>query len=174
MSCALGIDPGQSGGFAIVGDGPARAWKIPDTERDVWELIRSVVGEHAPGLVVIEDVHSTPQMGVASAFTFGRCLGALRMALVAREIPFESVSPARWQRMFSLPTKRACGDSITAKKNAHKARAQELYPQVRVIHDVADALLIATYGLRLLAQRQPSESAAAPSPDSQFQPLAST
>lgn len=149
MISVLGIDPGSSGGFAIVSDnGAATCWPMPDTERDVWESIRHAVGEYDVRMAFIELVRSTPQMGVSSAFTFGRNLGMLRMALVAREVAFQEVSPAKWQRMFSLPTLREAGESITAKKNAHKARAQELYPTLRLTHAVADALLIATWGLR--------------------------
>jgi hypothetical protein len=33
-------------------------------------------------------------------------------------------------------------------KNVSKRRAQELYPQLKITHSTADALLIATYGTR--------------------------
>lgn len=152
MISVLGIDPGVSGGFAIVSDnGAATAWKMPDTERDVWESIRHAVGEYDVRMAFIEKVGASPQMGVVSAFTFGRGLGALRMALVAREVAFEAVSPGVWQRSLGCLTK---GD-----KNVSKRKAQELYPTLKVTHAVADALLIATWGMRRINEtsRQPVE-----------------
>jgi hypothetical protein len=79
-------------------------------------------------------------MGVKSAFTFGNGYGHLEMALTAAGIPFERVRPQKWQQAMGCMTK---GD-----KNVSKRRAQELYPQLKVTHATADALLIATYGTR--------------------------
>ena len=141
----LGIDPGKSGGIAIVGHDleSVSAYKMPDTERDLLELVRFVA---EPGTrAVIEKVGATPQMGVVSSFTFGRSLGALRMALIASGVPFESVAPGVWQRKLGCLTK---GD-----KNVSKRRAQELYPSIKVTHAIADALLIATYGMWTWGER---------------------
>lgn len=54
--------------------------------------------------------------------------------------------PGVWQKPFRLPTQKKAGN--TAKKNTHKARAQELFPGLKITHAVADALLIAEYGRR--------------------------
>jgi hypothetical protein len=59
------------------------------------------------------------------------------MALVASGIPFERVTPAKWQRELGCLTK---GD-----KNVTKRKAQELFPDVKVTHANADALLLATW-----------------------------
>lgn len=140
----LGIDPGQSGGLASVVYDPITstidcvAIAMPDTERDVWNVIASM-GDITKAY--IEDVHSMPKQGVSSSFKFGYNLGILRMALIAAEIPFEKVSPQRWQKYMGCLTH---GD-----KNISKAKAQELFPQVKVTHAIADALLIAEYGRRV-------------------------
>lgn len=58
--------------------------------------------------------------------------------------PIELVAPSVWQRAFVL----AGGprdEGITAKKNRHKARAQELFPNLKITHACADALLLAEY-----------------------------
>jgi len=147
----MGIDPGAGGGYAVVNDDDmACAYTAPATESDLWHEIRSWVGVKA---AFIEQVHAMPGQGVTSMFTFGQNYGALRMALIAASMPFETVTPAKWQRMFSLPTLKACGGSSTKKKNAHKARAQELFPGLKVTHATADALLIAEYGLRTMKER---------------------
>lgn len=135
----LGIDPGQSGGIAIV-DPTGMPWavKMPETERDLWDMIREAktwgsFETHA----VIELVHSSPQMGVKSAFTFGGNYKSLRMALIAADIPFREVRPQAWQKAMGCLTG---GD-----KNITKAKAQQLFPGIKVTHALADALLLAEW-----------------------------
>jgi len=139
----LGIDPGRSGACALVGDEGAWTIKCTATERDLWEWL----DEHAitAARAVIEKVHAMPGQGVTSMFRFGESYGSLRAWLIALSVPFEAVTPGRWQKVFGLMGKWR---SNREKKNAHKARAQELFPGVTVTHAVADALLLAEYARR--------------------------
>ena len=135
----IGIDPGTNGGIAWITDGKPCVEKMPDTLQDLWELLRDIASErncHA----YIEQVHSSPQMGVKSAFTFGNGFGHLEMALTAAGIPFTRIRPQVWQKELGCLTK---GD-----KNVTKRKAQELFPSVKVTHATADSLLIATYGTK--------------------------
>ncbi len=129
----LGVDPGGSGGLALVREGFAQAWKIPDTEADAADLLRT----HAPAIQIayIENVHSMPKQGVSSSFKFGRSYGFLRGLLIALQIPFEQIEPRIWQQRMGC---RTHGD-----KNVSKAKAQQLWPHLRITHAIADALLIA-------------------------------
>ena len=139
----IGIDPGKSGGIAWITDGSPCVEKMPETLQDLWELIDEIsCANQETGSVkaYIEAVHSSPQMGVTSAFTFGQGFGHLEMALTAAGIPFERVSPQKWQKALGCLTK---GD-----KNVSKRRAQELFPSMKVTHATADALLIAEFGTR--------------------------
>jgi len=142
----IGIDPGASGAIAWIDErGKSCVEKMPDTLQDLWDLIQSIgfeVPDFKPYEVkaYIEQVSSSPQMGVVSAFSFGRGYGNLEMALTAAGIPFERVRPQVWQKAMGCMTK---GD-----KNISKAKAQELFPDKKVIHATADALLIALYGSR--------------------------
>lgn len=142
----LGIDPGKSGGLALIDDDGTLidAVKMPATDGDLLDLLREWQEQYEPR-AWLEFVRSSPQMGVTSAFTFGRGYGALRMALFAAGIPFTEVTPAKWQRGYKLP-KSSVG--TTAKKRVHKQRARELFPSAKVTHALADALLIADYGRR--------------------------
>ena len=135
----IGIDPGTNGAIAWIIDGKPCVEKMPDTLQDLWELLRDIASEgncHA----YIEQVHSSPQMGVKSAFTFGNGFGHLEMALTAACIPFTRIRPQVWQRELGCLTK---GD-----KNVTKRKAQELFPSLKITHATADALLIATYGTK--------------------------
>ena len=148
----IGIDPGKNGGIAWIDEtGKACVEKMPDTLKDLWELIEKDI-LHATGNLhfgnstrnckaYLEQISSSPQMGVVSAFTFGNGYGHLEMALTAAGIPFERVRPQVWQKAMGCMTK---GD-----KNITKAKAQELFPHLKITHATADACLIAEYGRRL-------------------------
>lgn len=144
----IGIDPGKSGGIAAVWPNRmiCRAERMPSTEGDVLALLTQLVdaGMESGGdpgcFAVLERVASSPQMGVVSAFTFGQGYGALRMALHAAGIPFDAVTPGKWQQLMGCRSK---GD-----KNVTKRRAQELWPRFAVTHATADALLLADYARR--------------------------
>jgi len=136
----IGIDPGVNGGIAWIAYGRACAERMPDTLQDLWELVESIrLG--GPCHAFVEQVHSSPQMGVVSSFSFGRGYGNLEMALTAAGIPFERVRPQVWQKAMGCMTR---GD-----KNVSKRRAQELFPSIKITHAIADSLLIAEYGRRL-------------------------
>lgn len=130
----IGIDPGKSGGIAIIEDDGAFAIKTPETDKDLFEYLRD--NSHN-AFCLIEQVHAMPGQGVTSMFNFGMSYGALRMALIAAQIPFQTVTPQRWQKTLQCLTK---GD-----KNVSKRRAQEIFPELKITHAVADALLIAYY-----------------------------
>ena len=140
MSVFIGVDPGTSGGIAWIEDeasfGKQSFAKM--SEREVSSLIKDLtyLSEQTP-CAVIELVHSSPQMGVKSAFTFGRSYGFLRGVLAANHISYVEVRPQAWQKAMGCLTK---GD-----KNVTKSLAQQLYPGERITHATADALLLATY-----------------------------
>ena len=142
----IGIDAGTNGGIAWITDGKPCVEKMPGSLRDLWDLICDITN-HPRSTVdgrkykaYLEQVHSSPQMGVKSAFTFGNGFGHLEMALTAAGIPFERVRPQVWQKAMGCMTK---GD-----KNVSKRKAQELFPSIKVTHAIADALLIASYGAK--------------------------
>lgn len=138
----MGVDPGASGGIAIV-DHEGRlvfVTKMPDTERDIYQAISNDVD-----YTYIEKVHSFPGQGVSSTFKFGVSYGGLRMALIAAGLRFETVTPQRWQATLQCRT--------AGNKNITKRRAQELFPDMKVTHAIADALLIAEYARRVRVNR---------------------
>ena len=145
MKTIIGIDPGKNGAIAWITDGKACVEKMPETLQDLWELVESIRYSNHPQnpncKAYIENVHSSPQMGVTSAFTFGQGFGRLEMALTAAGIPFERVTPQKWQKAMGCLTG---GD-----KNISKARAQELFPDMKCTHATSDALLLAEYGRRI-------------------------
>lgn len=145
----LGVDPGYSGGIAVVDHNRNAMFsaKMPQTERDIWDLIKDLSGSVTYG--VLELVHSMPKQGVRSTFTFGKNYGMLRMALTASDISWEEVTPQKWQKEIGIIRPRGKEMTLTEKKNMHKAKAQQLFPKAnKITHATADALLIADYARR--------------------------
>lgn len=141
----IGIDPGSSGAMAalIPGRYTPEVFKLDNTEAD----IAAWLAEHdGSGFAFIESVHAMPKQGVSSCFKFGQSYGFLRGLLIALQIPFEEVTPQKWQKELGCLTK---GD-----KNVSKARAQQLFPSMKITHATADSVLITEFGRRVLAQRQ--------------------
>lgn len=143
----IGIDPGQSGGIAWIDEhGKPCVEKMPETLADIWDLISSFTFNAGFDRIrpvckaYLEQVHSMPGQGVASSFKFGQGYGGLEMALIAAGIPFERVTPQKWQK--------ALGCLTGGNKNVSKAKAQELFPSIKFTHATADAMLIAEYGRR--------------------------
>jgi hypothetical protein len=147
----LGIDPGKSGGLAAIGDnGHVLATAaMPDTPKELYAWIRRWTRQTPTVAATLEKVHAGifarkaaagQSMGVSSAFSFGRGVGHIEMALQAADVPYWEVIPRTWQAAMGCITG---GD-----KNVSKGRAVALFPTIKVTHALADALLIAEYGRR--------------------------
>ena len=139
----LGIDPGQNGSVAVLNGVSIFIKKMPETPTDLLNFLKSF--SKADCVCYFEKVHGQPGMGGASMFTFGKNFGHIEMALIAAGIKTVTISPQKWQKVFSLGTKSQCV-SGTEWKNKLKAKAQQLFPKCQIFLWGADAALIAQYG----------------------------
>lgn len=138
----MGIDPGKSGAISIISmDGKIyESFKLEEmTDKD----IMNTINELAPCVekAYLEKVNAIP--GTTSAkgtWTFAGSYFTLKAGLLTAKIPFDQVSPKAWQDKMMC---RTGGD-----KNISKAKAQELFPNIKIIHANADSLLIGEYGRR--------------------------
>lgn len=144
MRLAIGVDPGKNGAFAVLDENGVivKIMKMPPTEIEIFTHLNVVTASPRVARCALEGVGASPQMGVVSAFTFGAGYGALKMALTAAGIGFDIVYPRTWQK--------AMGCLSGGEKNVTKDRAQALFPQVKVTHAIADALLLAEYCRKFL------------------------
>jgi hypothetical protein len=146
MKTAIGIDPGASGAIAIIWNGELKTVRMSNTEHDVSDFLSYWHNQTGcTSFAFLEKVHSMPKQGVSSSFKFGASYGFLKGLLVGMQIPFEEVSPQKWQKAMGCMTK---GD-----KNVSKQAAQRLFPEEKVVHATADAMLIAEYCRRELVAR---------------------
>jgi len=154
MRWYAGIDPGLDGAIAVLGDG-----RLQVSSADIYDAPSAKIGNKSdfmvadmvnilqryPGevLAAIERVHSMPKQGVASSFNFGRGVGYWIGILAALKIPYEEVTPQRWQADML--------NGIQKTKDASRLRAMQLFPQLadklnlKKHHGRADALLIASW-----------------------------
>jgi hypothetical protein len=140
----LGIDPGRSGGIAIVSDYDSEVYvhRMPETLDDLQALL--AMYQENLGFCLIEKVHAfpfDPTKNPIIKLGFDKLMKQQGMILATAAIILgkdrvAEVVPAKWQRALMARTK---GD-----KKITLARAQELYPNIKVRHWNADALLIAT------------------------------
>lgn len=141
----IGIDPGISGGAAILSEDPSFVQVIAFAKLTPVEVSDWLIG-HKPSMAYLEGVNAMPGQGVTSSFKFGMNYGMWQGLLAAHKIPFQRVYPLKWQTFMNCRT--------AGNKNISKARAQELFPKIKITHAIADALLIAEYGRRIQRLQQ--------------------
>lgn len=150
----LGIDPGAAGGMASVRSiGVVEIddlCPMPVTEADVWSWFREMRersddGEFRCCIEKVGGYVSGSKGNIGSAmFKFGRGVGVLVGCLTAACIPFEEVNPATWQRALGIPPRKRT-ETKTQHKNKIKARAQALFPGVKLTLATCDAIMLAEY-----------------------------
>lgn len=149
----IGVDPGVSGGIAVIlGDGQCETVSsMPATPKDLWLLLStwsSALFRNVIAKALVEklggmprDKNGKPMQSGTTMQVMGRNRGHVEMALIGHGIPMEELLPRQWQAMMGV-----LGDgkeTRTQKKNRHKAKAQELFPGVKVTLATCDALLLA-------------------------------
>ena len=150
----IAIDPGKSGGLAVFFNGKVLTHSMPETDGDVLDLLRehlemSIAREETEQICVLEQVGGFVGKGQpgSAMFTFGAGFGFLKGCIQALEMRLELVRPQEWQKCLGLGTASNCA-SAREWKNKLKAEAQRRFPQLRVTHKTADALLIGDYFIR--------------------------
>lgn len=154
----LGIDPGLNGALVVYHpdaesltllDMPTidvRVGKSLKRKIDLYQLGNWLdINRNSIGRAIIEEVTSSPQMGVASAFTFGFAAGAVQSAVAANAIPMRMVRPQDWKSSFGL---------LRQDKDASRLVASRLAPHfahhwpLKKHCDRAEAFLLAYWGSR--------------------------
>ena len=147
----IGVDPGQKGGYAVIGDdGSYKAYPWDDAQflrhMSGLTMMRDLEGHKL--IAAVEKVGAMPGQGVTSMFHFGRSAGYIEGVLAALGIPYQLIPPAKWKKEFSL---------IGKDKSASIVTCRRLFPELdlkrtekcRTDSDgMAEAALIAEYARR--------------------------
>jgi len=100
----IAIDPGKSGGIAVLENRKVQAYKCPPTFKEMAKLIKLI--KKNTHLCILERVHAFPTDGRSSAFKFGTNYGAWMGILESNNVNYELVLPRKWQEDFQLPKEK--------------------------------------------------------------------
>ena len=145
----IGIDPGASGGIAVLNSPDIKTYNMPETYPDIYNLFVDICQDYLDYdvLAIMEDVgHGMPGQSSKATAVFARHNGHLEMALYALGIRTVKVTPQKWQKHYSNSLGRSSGYEKRDWKNKLKGLAQQMFPTVKVTLKNADAILLAYYG----------------------------
>lgn len=146
MNVVIGIDPGAAGAVCVM-EAETRtivARQNYGVKRGPEKIVALLWKTHRTSTVVsvvLEEVHSSPQMGVCSAFSFGNNYGWWRGVLDGLGLAFTPTSPQKWMGALGCLTG---GD-----KRVTLRKATTWFPNAKPTQSDADAILIATYASRV-------------------------
>lgn len=146
----VGVDPGKSGGYAVIIDGKLDGvWPFKKDIERVRHLFTAFSVPFLDVHIFIEQVTASPQMGVVSAFTFGKWAEAPITSAYCSGKPYYMVRPQVWQS--------AIGCFAQGDKKVLYEHAKRLYPcehgRKMFNKDTADSVLIAHYGWKRVTGR---------------------
>ena len=150
----IGIDPGLSGGIAILDD--LKIFDINDmpimsegkknknqlNSAQLVNIIKKNIISNGDTFLIVEQVSAMPGQGVTSMFNFGQTFGSIKGICAALNLPIFFVRPAKWKKHFDL---------INSSKDASRTKVIEMYPSIsprlskKKDVNKADAILIARY-----------------------------
>ena len=142
----IGIDPGKSGGIAVLTGKTAKVYACPRTVEDMAILIGLCLNDVSAlnVKIVVEKVWAFPTDGRRGSFSFGENYGQWQGILASYELAPVYVTPKKWQSHFEIKK----GLPKPVRKKILKQLAKDKYPETKgVTLKTADALLIALYGL---------------------------
>lgn len=151
---ALGIDPGQQGGIALIEDEevidamPMPLVEIRNKVTLDWDTVEQWILDQDIDVAevgVIENVWAMPKQGVSSTFQFGRLFGAAEMVLYRYSLRQVYATGKQWKGHFNLDGTKE--DSMsTADYVFGEAAGEDFWPRKKD-DGVAEAALLARYGI---------------------------
>ena len=162
----IGIDPGLSGGVAIIVGTTVKLYPFMKLLTSGFiDLMQGVLGYGSEVKCILEKVSAFPAAvedttpcpqcgtgvhtmkmirGATSTWTFAQNYGEIIGVLRALGVPFEERPPKAWQGLVFMKKDR--GESQSSWKGRLKDKGRQLYPNVvGLTLPVADALLIAHF-----------------------------
>jgi len=163
----IGIDPGKTGGIAVIDETQVKAFKMPE-ESDILPLLNEYTADMGMNFfgsieklqieVYIEDLPkgiSSEHANFSGMAKLHRHYGFLMGLLTALKVRHHLVRPQVWQKGIPDLNENVIGDDGKKKskkkkgqdlKRALKNHACRLFPETKCTLSNSDALLIAEYG----------------------------
>jgi Holliday junction resolvasome RuvABC endonuclease subunit len=136
----IGIDPGDRGAIALV-NWPDFAVVHPLhglAYDELYNRIGEIKRDHDVRFTFVEKIRPMPSWlrGSIATNKLSKHAGAITMALTGHNMNFQEIEPQVWQRALGCPNR-------SGNKSTSRRRAVELFPEIKVTNEIADALLIA-------------------------------
>ena len=142
----IGIDPGKSGGIAVITSETVKVYPCPKDVKGMSMLI-GICLSSVPAYrtrVFLEKVWAFPTDGRMGSFSFGCNYGQWQGILAAHELKPTLVTPKEWQSHFEIKK----GLPKNVRKKALKQMAIDRCPDLKKITlKTCDAIMIAIWGL---------------------------
>jgi len=141
----IGLDPGKSGGYAIICGNDLEAHGDFD-KAEIISLFYAIAHRPEGAICCLEKVHAMPKQGSVSMFTFGENYGWLKGVLDAFHIPFQEIPPQTWKKEFGLNSDKVKSVEVCRQLFPN---AELTPPNCRKPHDgIAEAILMGLYAQR--------------------------
>jgi crossover junction endodeoxyribonuclease RuvC len=109
----VGIDPGFTGGIALISDAGLTVWEIPIHwvgEKQYKSLDLPLIKQifqalPQPVKIVLENPTTRPKEGAEQCFRFGKGIGCLEGLMVGLGIDYTLISPMAWMGGIGVPGK---------------------------------------------------------------------
>jgi crossover junction endodeoxyribonuclease RuvC len=140
----ISFDPGITGAIVVLENGQPIEWmampimKIGNSTRVNAAELANFVNHLSPSHAYVELVHSMPNQGVSSCFSFGHSLGVIMGVIGALNIPYTMVTPQAWKKSAGL---------IGKDKDASRSRAIQLWPEWKDLYKKAKGQALADAAL---------------------------
>lgn len=146
----LAVDPGVTGAWAMIeGRRLTQVFdlevnSVGSTNQIDAASFKAVLREYTPNVVVIEDNRANSINGSKANYSMGLSMGIVLGVAMGSGFAVGRLKPIEWQRTLGLG-----GVPAAQRKDAHRARARELWPEMesrfklKKDHNRADAALIA-------------------------------
>ncbi len=150
MKNIIGIDPGAKGAVAIITEGiQTENITIIDCPPTIAEMAALLRPYESDSKAIIEKVNPFFKSSAKSAFTFGGNFFAWQAILACFLIPYDFVTPRKWQKVMFDSAKK-----LDDTKQQSFERATRLFPNLgielrtprgKILDGRCDSLLIAEY-----------------------------
>ena len=141
----IGIDPGASGGIAVIDEkGIMMAYKCPKSSDEMSLLFQMCMGSTPAANIklLMERVWARPTNAVRAAFSYGVNYGQWLGIVATHEVEMNTAIPVEWIKWVGCP--KALKRDV--RKRWLKEKAGELYPNVnKLTLATSDAILITHY-----------------------------
>ena len=138
----IGIDPGVSGGIAVIDEkGIMMAYKCPKSSDEMSLLFQMCMGSTSAANIklLMERVWARPTNAVRAAFSYGVNYGQWLGIVATHEVEMNTAIPVEWIKWVGCP--KALKRDV--RKRWLKEKAGELYPNVnKLTLATSDAILI--------------------------------